>query len=75
MALYEKPVRLLMQDMAKDLAGDSNRVFTKNEAISWFREHYPRIKTGTVTAHLVRLSTNARSRTHYSARPGQDDVL
>ena len=75
MALYEKPVRLLMQDMAKELAGDSNRVFTKNEAISWFREHYPRIKTGTVTAHLVRLSTNARSRTHYSARPGQDDVL
>jgi len=33
-------------------------------AISWFVDHYPKIMTGTIIAHLVRLSTNARTRLH-----------
>ncbi len=75
MALYSKPVRLLMKDMANELAKSPEDIFTKQDAIAWFAEKYPKIKTGTVTAHLIRLSTNAQSRTHYSAKPGQDDVL
>lgn len=75
MPLYSKPVRVLMKEMAGALSPDPNGVFTKKDAISWFAEKYPKIKVGTVTAHLTRLSTNARSRTHYSARPGEDDVL
>lgn len=75
MALYSKPVRLLMKDMANELAKSPEDIFTKKEAIAWFAQEYPKIKTGTVTAHLIRLSTNAQSRTHYSAKPSQDDVL
>jgi endonuclease len=75
MALYSKPVRVLMKEMAGALAKAPDAVFTKQDAISWFAEKYPKIKVGTVTAHLTRLSTNARSRTHYSAKPGEDDVL
>jgi hypothetical protein len=75
MALYSKPVRLLMKDMASELAQVRGGTFTKNDAISWFAQKYPKIKTGTITAHLIRLSTNARSRTHYHAKPGEDDVL
>lgn len=75
MALYSKPVRVLMKEMATDLAKSPNAIFTKQDAISWFAQKYPKIKVGTVTAHLTLLSTNARSRTHYSAKPGEDDVL
>lgn len=75
MPLYDRPVRLLMKDMADELAALPDATFTKNDAIAWFRRKYPKIKTGTVTAHLIKLSTNAQSRTHYHAKPGDDDVL
>lgn len=75
MAVYSKPVRALMKEMAGELARAPDSIFSKQDAISWFRQKYPKIKVGTVTAHLTRLSTNARSRTHYSAKPGEDDVL
>ena len=61
--------------MSAALASAEGAVFSKQQAIEWFAKNYPKIKTGTVTAHLIRLSTNAPSRTHYSARPGEDDVF
>lgn len=75
MALYSQPVRILMKEMADDLAKAPDATFTKQNAINWFAKNYPKIKVGTVTAHLIRLSTNARSRTYYSAKPVDDDVL
>lgn len=74
-ALYSKPVRVLMKEMAADLAKAPDAIFTRQDAINWFAQKYPKIKVGTVTAHLIRLSTNAKSRSHYSAKPGEDDVL
>jgi hypothetical protein len=47
-------------------------VFSKRQAIEWFRQNYPSIKEGTVSAHLIRFSTNAPSRLHYNARPDED---
>jgi hypothetical protein len=74
--IYAKPVRQLMRDeMVPALAPDPEKVLTKTQAISWFQAHYPKIKEATITAHLIRLSTNAPTRLHYSARPGDDDVL
>lgn len=75
MALYSKPVRLLMKEMATDLTKGAGNIFSRRDAVNWFAGKYPKIKIGTVTAHLTRLSTNARSRTHYNAKPGEDDVL
>lgn len=75
MAIYSEPVRVLMREMAKDLAKDSNDSFNKQQAISWFSQHYPKVRTGTVTAHLTRMSTNARSRTHHNIFPGEDDLF
>ena len=69
--IYDKPVRLLMQDMAQTMGG---RTFTTKEAIGWFASNYPLIKKATITAHLTRLSTNAPSRTYYSAT-ADDDIL
>lgn len=75
MAIYEKSVRLLMKDMADAFQLKPSQSFTKQQAIEWFKRNYPKIKTGTITAHLVRLSTNAQSRIHYSAKPGDDDIF
>lgn len=75
MPLYDKSVRELMRDMAEELAPTDDSVITKQAALDWFSRNYPRVKPATVAAHLTRLSTNARSRLHFSAKPREDDIL
>ena len=72
MPIYSKPVRALIPEMAKDLAPQLGRLFSKDAAVAWFAERYPKIKQGTISAHLIRFSTNASSRLHYNARPDED---
>lgn len=72
MAIYSKPVRGLIPDMVADLAPQHGQIFSKDSAIEWFASHYPKIKQGTIFAHLIRFSTNAASRLHYNARPDED---
>lgn len=75
MALYDKPVRALMWDMVADLKLRKGDVVTRDQVLEWFAEHYPKVKEGTIGAHLIRLSTNARSRHHYGAKPKDDDLF
>jgi hypothetical protein len=75
MPMYEKPVRVLMRDMAEQLMGQKDQIISKEQVLNWFAEKYPKIKQGTISAHLIRFSTNAPSRLHYSARPGEEDLL
>lgn len=75
MQIYEKPVRILMRDMADALALQPGQQFTKQQAIDWFAQYYPKIKTRTIAAHLVRLSTNVRNRLHHKPKPGEDDLF
>ncbi len=50
--------------------------FTRKEILTWFQEHYLKLKPGTVNAHLIVMSTNAPSRVHHNLRPnGADDLL
>ena len=50
--------------------------FTRFEILTWFQEHYPKLKRATVNAHLILMSTNAPSRVHYNLRlNGADDLL
>jgi hypothetical protein len=56
MATYAKPVRLLLKDMADAFAPGSGQSFTRQQAIDWFDHHSPKIKTGTVHCHRIRLS-------------------
>lgn len=73
-AMYDKPVRILMQEMIPALKLSPGDTFTREQAVQWFAENYPKIKQGTVAAHLVRLSTNVPTRLQYSVRPdGADD--
>jgi hypothetical protein len=71
MPIYSKAVRTLIPEMVADLASQQGQIFSK-DAIGWFAQRYPKIKQGTISAHLIRFSTNAASRLHYNARPDED---
>ena len=71
-AIYDRPVRLLIQDMIADLASQKGQTFSRELAIAWFGERYPKIKEGTISAHLTRFSTNAPSRIHHPPKSGED---
>lgn len=73
--IYEKPTRELLKDMLKDLSLKPGQVFTTSRAIQWFAEHYPKLKAGSIRAHLVQASTNDRSRLHHPATNETDDLL
>jgi hypothetical protein len=73
--MYEQPVRVIMQEMIRALFTQPGQIVSKDRVINWFREKFPKIKRGTITAHLIRFSTNASSRLYYNARPGEEDIL
>jgi len=76
MSKYEKPVRLLFKDFVINQNIAIGQTISKDQVISWFRTNYPKIKLGTITAHLLKMSVNAPSRIHYGVNPsGQDDLL
>jgi endonuclease len=75
MSIYDKPVRLLMKDMVSDLSNREGQIITREQVSSWFESNYPKIKPSTVSAHLLKMSTNAPSRIHYNVNPNGDDDL
>jgi endonuclease len=74
-AIYDKPTRTLMRQMVAEMPISMGQTITRDAVLNWFASHYPKIKEGTVTAHLIRLSVNAPSRIHYSPKPGEDDLF
>lgn len=74
-SIYEKPVRVLMYDMVRDIGLTSEKIISRDVVRSWFKEKYPKIKDGTIAAHLLRMSINSKSRIHYGAKPGEDDLF
>ena len=72
MAIYDKPVRVLIREMVAELIPNKGQLFSKDQALEWFARHYPKIKEGTIAAHLIRFSTNAPNRLHYSAKADED---
>ncbi|MGB4504412.1 MAG: hypothetical protein WBI44_05920, partial [Syntrophaceticus sp.] len=76
MALYDKPVKLLFRDMIEDLDIQKDEVIERDRINSWFKTNYPLVKSGTISAHMIKLSINAPSRIHYNVDPnGNVDLL
>lgn len=65
--IYDRPTRALLKDMLTSFGLQPGQVFTTSRAIEWFAEHYPKLKPGSIRAHLVQASTNDRSRLHHPA--------
>ena len=52
------------------------QIITKAEVILWFAQNYPKVKQGTVEAHLTRMSINDLSRLHHKLmQDGSDDLF
>ncbi|MFZ4604603.1 MAG: DUF7669 domain-containing protein, partial [Caulobacterales bacterium] len=69
MQIYEQPTRVLMHEFAKKEL-NAGLVFDKGLAVKWFKEHYPKIKSGTVQLHVEGMSVNAQSRlSHPGIKP------
>ena len=72
MPIYEKPTRELMHEFAaqKLMPG---QVFSPKDAIRWFAEHYPDIKSSTVQLHVAGMSVNNFTERRHSPniKPGK----
>lgn len=76
MAIYDKPVHMLFKDFVKDEKILKGQVIPRDQVTTWFHANYPKIKMGTISAHLIRMSVNAPSRVHYSVNQnGEDDLF
>jgi hypothetical protein len=72
--IYDKTVNEIMVDFFNKL--NQGDVFTTREMIDFFRNNFPKIKQGTITAHLLKFSTNSKTRVYYNARRnGKCDLL
>jgi endonuclease len=72
--LYHKPMRLLLNDMIKDLGLQPGQVFTTSRATAWFKDKYPDLATTNVSPALIQASTNSPGRLHHSPT-ASDDLL
>ncbi len=73
--IYDKPTRALLKDMVRDWGLHPGQVFTAKRAVEWFETHYPKLKPGSINAHLVQASTNDRSRLHHPSTNTSDDLF
>jgi hypothetical protein len=73
--IYDKPTRALLKDMLVDWGLKPGQVFTSSRAIQWFAAKYPKLKPGSIRAHLVQAATNDRSRLHHPSTKESDDLL
>lgn len=73
--IYDRPVHQLIRDMIAERLTTPTAILTRQEALGWFAERYPKVRPGTVAAHLIRIATNDEVRLHHSSKPGYDDVL
>ena len=73
--IYEKPTRVLLKDMLASWHLQPGEIFSARRAVDWFAEKYPKLKSGSITAHLVQASTNDPSRLHHTATNSTDDLL
>ena len=66
MSIYGKPVWQLLIDFAQEHLDLEGSTFTPQDATRWFQQKYPNIKKGTINAHIRMMSTNVKSRLHWS---------
>ncbi len=76
MAIYDRPVKSLFREMIAKLSVKKGDILHREQFYTWFNEKYPKIKRGTISCHLIRMSINAPSRVYYNVSPeGKDDLL
>ena len=72
MPIYDKPTRELMHEFAAQELKPGQE-FSPKDAVLWFAERYPDIKSSTVQLHVAGMAVNnvTERRHHPSVRPGR----
>ena len=73
--IYNKPTRALLKDMLEEWKLAPGEIFAASRAIEWFLKNFPKLKAGSIYAHLVQASTNDPSRLHHPTTNSTDDLL
>lgn len=73
--IYHKTTRELLKDMLTEWQLKPTETFTAQRALDWFAKKYPKLKRGSINAHLVQASTNDPSRIHHTSTNATDDLL
>lgn len=71
MSIYEKTTNQLLTEYIKENL-KPGQVMDKDQIISWFKGNYPKIKSTTVNCHIIKFTTNHKTRIHYNAGPSND---
>ena len=74
MPIYERSTnQLLTEYLEQNL--QPGQTIDKEQIVSWFNQNYPRIKSNTVNCHIIKFTTNHRTRIHYKAAPQHDKLF
>jgi hypothetical protein len=57
--IYDKPTRVLLKEMLGSWKLQPGETFNAKRAVDWFAEKYPKLKSGSINAHLVQASTSS----------------
>ena len=71
MPIYEKSTNQLLTEFIAENC-KSGETINKEEIVDWFSRNYPKIKSNTVGCHIIKFTTNHRTRVHYGATPKCD---
>lgn len=74
MPIYDKSTNQLLTEYLEANLNPKD-IIEKEQISSWFAKNYPRIKSNTVWCHIVKFTTNNRTRVHYKATPNHDKLF
>jgi endonuclease len=71
MPIYDKSAnQLLTEYIQQNLQPE--QTIEREQIVKWFKDKYPKIKSNTVGCHIIKFTTNHRTRIHYGAKPQYD---
>jgi hypothetical protein len=71
MSIYKKSTNQLLTEFLNENCQPGETI-NKEEIVDWFSRNYPKIKSNTVGCHIIKFTTNHRTRVHYNATPKCD---
>ena len=71
MPIYDKSTNQLLTEYINENCKPGETI-NKEEIVDWFSRNYPKIKSNTVGCHIIKFTTNHRTRVHYGATPKCD---
>jgi endonuclease len=73
MPIYDKSTNQLLTEYLQENLKPGQTI-EREQIVKWFKEKYHKIKSNTVGCHIIKFTTNHKTRIHYGARP-QHDML